>query len=94
MVSPCREPAALTKRLGRMGQIGKLSVSSLGGSLACASPAAACTLCHSVQATSIRARLFGPDLLWTLSAVMLPLALLLCILALVLREPPAEVGGT
>ena len=50
-------------------------------------PAMACTLCHSAQATSVRTRLLGPDLLWNLAAILLPLAGLLAIVALVLCEP-------
>ncbi len=36
----------------------------------------ACTLCHSPQAVSVRARLLQPDLWFNLCAVLLPLALL------------------
>jgi hypothetical protein len=43
----------------------------------------ACTLCHSQQAASIRARLLQSDLLLNLCAVVLPLALLAWIIALI-----------
>ena len=36
----------------------------------------ACTLCHSPQAVSVRARLLQPDLWFNLCAILLPLALL------------------
>ena len=43
----------------------------------------ACTLCHTPQATSIRARLLQPDLWFNLCAVALPIALLASIVAVI-----------
>ena len=47
----------------------------------------ACTLCDSVQAISVRARLLQPDLWLNLGAILLPLALLTGILVIVARVP-------
>ncbi|GEM_PF-6513945 len=66
--------------------------SAAAASLTGAGSAAACTLCHSSQAISIRARLLGPDLLWNLAAVVLPLTLLLAVIVLVLHEPAIGEG--
>jgi hypothetical protein len=50
----------------------------------------ACTLCDSPQATSIRARLFQPDLWFNLCAVSLPIALLASIVAVIHFEPASR----
>jgi hypothetical protein len=52
--------------------------------------AVACTLCDSIQATSVRARLLQPDLWLNLGAILLPLALLAGILMTVARNPDPE----
>ena len=49
--------------------------------------AIACTLCDSVQAVSVRARLLQPDLWLNLGAILLPLIMLMGILAVVARDP-------
>ncbi|MGK6325128.1 hypothetical protein ACMGDM_18845 [Sphingomonas sp. DT-51] len=51
------------------------------------SPAAACTLCHSAPAISVRERLLSPDLASNLAAILLPVTALLAIVALVARDP-------
>jgi hypothetical protein len=51
------------------------------------SPAAACTLCHSARAISVRERLLGPDLTSNLAAILLPVTALLAIVALLARDP-------
>ena len=47
----------------------------------------ACTLCHSAQAVSVRARLLQPDLWFNLCAVLLPLALLAWAIGMVAIGP-------
>lgn len=47
----------------------------------------ACTLCHSPQATLIRARLLQPDLWFNVCAIALPIALLASIVAVVHFDP-------
>jgi hypothetical protein len=52
-----------------------------------AGPAHACTLCDSVQAMSVRARLLAHDLWWNACAVALPLVLLLVVIGWIAYEP-------
>jgi hypothetical protein len=51
----------------------------------------ACTLCHTEQAAAVRARVLQSDLIFNAGAVVLPLALLACMIALIARGP--VVGG-
>lgn len=53
-----------------------------------ASPAWACTLCHSRTAEDVRAAILGPDLWSNLGALAAPLPLLVAAVALVRRLSP------
>lgn len=53
----------------------------------------ACTLCHSLPALTIRARILGPDLSWNVAAMLLPLFLLGAIVAIVCYEPDRGAGA-
>ena len=55
-----------------------------------ATPAFACTLCHSEPALSVRARLMEPDLAWNVATILLPLTGLLAIVAWVAYEPKKQ----
>lgn len=52
----------------------------------------ACTLCHSPQAVSVRARLLQSDLWSNLFMVVLPIALLGWIIAMVAHGPAGGAG--
>lgn len=84
------EPAGGEERLAGMDAVSmrRFMAAGLAASATfAAGPAAACTLCRSAPAASIRERLLAPDLWWNAAALVMPLLLLLSIVALVAREP-------